>query len=77
MFLFHRIHEMYQLNEIKLLEAHESEVLCLEYSAVDNGKWSECPVIHEMYLSEIKLLEAVLCLEYSAVDSGKWSKSVP
>ena len=26
---------------IKLLEAHESEGLCLEYSAVDNGKCSE------------------------------------
>ena len=32
---------MYQLSEIKLLEAHESEVLCLEYSAVDNGRWYE------------------------------------
>ena len=64
---------MYQISEIKLLEA----VLCLKYSAVDSGKWSKCPVVHEMYqLSEIKLLVAVLCLEYSAVDSGKWSKSV-
>ena len=31
---------MYQLDEIKLLEAHESEVLCLEYSSVDNGRFS-------------------------------------
>ena len=68
---------MYQLSEIKRLVA----VLCLEYSAVDNSKWSKCLVIHEMYqVSEIKLLEAyeseVLCLEYSTVDNGKWSKSV-
>ena len=38
---------MYQLDEIKLLEAHESEVLCLEYSSVDNGRFS---LSHCIYL---------------------------
>ena len=37
--IFFRIHELYQLDEIKVLEAHESEVLCLEYSNIDNCRF--------------------------------------
>ena len=46
---------MYQLDEIKLLEAHESEVLCLEYSSVDNGRFH--------------LLTAFICLKLGQIQT--------
>lgn len=33
-----RIHEIQTLNEICLVEAHDAEVLCLEYSRFENGE---------------------------------------
>lgn len=33
-----RVHELQSLNEMLKVEAHDSEILCLEYSKPDTGK---------------------------------------
>jgi WD40 repeat protein len=34
---FYRIHELHNLQELCRIEAHDAEVLCLEYSRHDSG----------------------------------------
>lgn len=36
--LISRVHELQSLSEMLKVEAHDSEILCLEYSKPDTGK---------------------------------------
>ena len=38
-FLTYRIHDLSNMKEENMLEAHDSEVLCLEYTEPQTGEW--------------------------------------
>lgn len=49
-----RIYELQSLKEMLKVEAHDSEILCLEYSKPDTGKcnWAASPLPMNVMLSK-------------------------
>lgn len=49
-----RIYELQSLKEMLKVEAHDSEILCLEYSKPDTGKckWAASPLPVHVMLSK-------------------------
>lgn len=51
-----RIYELQSLKEMLKVEAHDSEILCLEYSKPDTGKcnWAASPLPMHVMLSKLE-----------------------